>query len=273
MTSPYTVLGLAPGASREEAQAAYRRLASKYHPDKHVDATPEARAQAEASFKRVKEAWETIERGDADPAAQRRGQHFQSMDDLLRQFRSAHGYGDSPFGSPGGPRQVPVISLRLPIEAAIAGARVPVTVAGRSVAYQLRPGMPPGATFADEVPGEDGRRVQVLVRLEIDAAPFVFTHTGALEVPVHVDALDVAAGAFVRAPDPAGGEIDVRVPAGFNVESRLRVKGRGYPAWLGDRAGARTDLLVRVVPTFAPPGKLDRAKLDALVAADAAARA
>jgi len=31
---PYTVLGLEPGASREEVKAAYRRLVAQYHPDK-----------------------------------------------------------------------------------------------------------------------------------------------------------------------------------------------------------------------------------------------
>ena len=31
---PYAVLGLDPGASREEVKAAYRRLVAQYHPDK-----------------------------------------------------------------------------------------------------------------------------------------------------------------------------------------------------------------------------------------------
>ncbi|MCI0371094.1 MAG: DnaJ domain-containing protein [candidate division NC10 bacterium] len=31
---PYAVLGLEPGASREEVKAAYRRLVAQYHPDK-----------------------------------------------------------------------------------------------------------------------------------------------------------------------------------------------------------------------------------------------
>ncbi|MBI4390815.1 MAG: DnaJ domain-containing protein [candidate division NC10 bacterium] len=31
---PYTVLGVEPGASREEVKTAYRRLVAQYHPDK-----------------------------------------------------------------------------------------------------------------------------------------------------------------------------------------------------------------------------------------------
>jgi len=31
---PHTVLGVQPGASREEVRAAYRRLVAQYHPDK-----------------------------------------------------------------------------------------------------------------------------------------------------------------------------------------------------------------------------------------------
>ena len=32
--SPYEVLGLAPGATIEEAKRAYRKLAMRYHPDR-----------------------------------------------------------------------------------------------------------------------------------------------------------------------------------------------------------------------------------------------
>ena len=36
MRDPYQVLGLNRGASDAEVKSAYRRLAKKYHPDRHV---------------------------------------------------------------------------------------------------------------------------------------------------------------------------------------------------------------------------------------------
>eukprot|EP00928_Gymnodinium_smaydae_P010316 TRINITY_DN1387_c0_g3_i1.p1 TRINITY_DN1387_c0_g3~~TRINITY_DN1387_c0_g3_i1.p1 ORF type:complete len:629 (+),score=114.72 TRINITY_DN1387_c0_g3_i1:26-1888(+) len=56
---PWTVLGVARHASKEEVKAAYRRLAMEWHPDRH----PEARkAEAEARFKAINEAHEALTR-------------------------------------------------------------------------------------------------------------------------------------------------------------------------------------------------------------------
>lgn len=37
MGDPYEILGIKPGASKDEIKAAYRNLVKKYHPDRHQD--------------------------------------------------------------------------------------------------------------------------------------------------------------------------------------------------------------------------------------------
>ena len=54
----YEVLGVARNASDDELKKAYRKLSSKYHPDRHQG--DEAKAQAEAKFKECKEAYEVL---------------------------------------------------------------------------------------------------------------------------------------------------------------------------------------------------------------------
>ena len=57
---PYTVLGVAPGASREEIKAAYRRLAAKYHPDKVQHLGKDFQKMAEDRFKEIQQAYDEL---------------------------------------------------------------------------------------------------------------------------------------------------------------------------------------------------------------------
>lgn len=50
-SNPYRVLGIHPGASVEDIQAAWRRLSRTYHPDRN------ASAEAAERFRAVQEAW------------------------------------------------------------------------------------------------------------------------------------------------------------------------------------------------------------------------
>ncbi|PAT38675.1 molecular chaperone DnaJ [Vandammella animalimorsus] len=54
----YEVLGVPKNASDDEIKKAYRKLSSKYHPDRHQG--DEAKASAEARFKEGKEAYEIL---------------------------------------------------------------------------------------------------------------------------------------------------------------------------------------------------------------------
>lgn len=66
---PYKVLGLEPGASKEEAKQAQRQLAKKYHPDQYSD--PVAKEMAEEKMSDINRAYDMIASGEAE-------RHYQS---------------------------------------------------------------------------------------------------------------------------------------------------------------------------------------------------
>lgn len=56
----YEVLGVAKTATDAEIKSAYRKLAIKYHPDKHVDDSEADKKDAEEKFKEAAEAYEVL---------------------------------------------------------------------------------------------------------------------------------------------------------------------------------------------------------------------
>jgi hypothetical protein len=58
---PYTLLGLTPGASFEEARAARNALLQQYHPDKVSGLGPKLREVAEAETKRINAAFASLQ--------------------------------------------------------------------------------------------------------------------------------------------------------------------------------------------------------------------
>jgi curved DNA-binding protein CbpA len=56
MKSPYEVLGITVGTSKEDAKRAYRRLSMQYHPDRNP-----GNPEASEKYLEVQAAWRTLE--------------------------------------------------------------------------------------------------------------------------------------------------------------------------------------------------------------------
>lgn len=71
MENPYTILGVAPTATGEEIQKAYRSLAMRHHPDRNTH------PGAESRFNAIKSAYELL----SDP--QQRAAYNQGMNNRI----------------------------------------------------------------------------------------------------------------------------------------------------------------------------------------------
>ncbi|MEU4410383.1 DnaJ C-terminal domain-containing protein [Streptosporangium sp. NPDC023963] len=268
----YEILGVRRGASQEDVQRAYRKLARAHHPDVNKDPSAEDR------FKEVSEAYSVL----SDPGTRRRydafGPEFRQvpddvdpetwararnrgagagragargggagfggfqegvdLDDLFeglfsgRRGRSGGGWGPIP----GADQEAEIV---LTVEEAYRGGPRSITVGSR----ELRIDIPPGVTDGQRIrlAGQGGRGgdgapagdLYLIVR--IASHPRYRIEGRDLHVLLPVTPWEAALGAPVVVDTP-GGEAKVKVPPGTSGGRRLRLRGRGMPG-RGDKAG------------------------------------
>lgn len=270
--TPYETLDVPKNASDDEIKKAYRKLASKYHPDKVTDEAE--KKVVEAKFKEIKDAFEKIETADKRARLdnpQPEFQQFSDINDILNQMR-AHAQMNQVFE----------FVTQLPIEAAFKGHTLDVSFNGTKDRIVLPAGIPNGAR--GQFRSEGGKNCVVVVQFapsnfetkNINEArqiigpngqPTGEIDTGDLTTTVDVEALDILIGAWIQVSDFLGEKFQVRVPAGFNITQRLKLKGKGYKNWSVkiDRAvDHRADLYIRINPIFKQPKDLDSTKVQTL---------
>jgi molecular chaperone DnaJ len=114
----YEVLGVGKNASEQEIKSAYRKLAIKYHPDKHLNDTEAQKKEAEEKFKEASEAYSVL--SDAEKKARYDqfghagvdgaaggagfGGGWENVNDVLRDLFGGGfgGFGGFDFGGFGG---------------------------------------------------------------------------------------------------------------------------------------------------------------------------
>lgn len=285
MKDYYGILGLTKSATEDEIKKAYRKLAMKYHPDRNQG---EAAKEAEEKFKEVKEAYEVLSDAGRRQNYDHGGSGFNSpngfgpnmdMDSLFQHLRRQGGFG-------GVFRQQVQVMAKATLKEAYEGFTVHVSGGGKQFKLTIPPMTPDGCQIPHEVSNDltiitvtqivdpnfkvkPASEAEVTTKT-IKGRPVHVIQCGDIERTIDMDALDLMMGAWIKVEDFLGGKYEVRIPAGFNISQRLKVKGKGYVNWLYELSQAaeeRGDLYVKVNPVFNSPAKLDKKKLEALMAA------
>jgi DnaJ-class molecular chaperone len=241
----YEVLGLAKNASDDDIKIAYRKLASKYHPDK-VQGDAE-KAAVEVKFKEAKEAYETLsdaERrsqydtyGHNGPAfSQPQGHqwthttmHPGNMDEMLRSFfTKTHTFNEGMFGQQ--PRQtIHIVNISL------ADAYV-----GKSIRLDSKStiNIPKGVRSGTKFYADSK-----FYRVDIQPHYKFKRSNDDLLVDIGVNAIEAMLGVEATLEHLDGAKLQFTIPAGIQPGQIVKLSGKGMKNPETDRHG---DMLVRV---------------------------
>jgi len=238
----YEILGLAKNASDDDIKKAYRKLASKYHPDK-VQGDAE-KAAVEVKFKEAKEAYEILsdaeKRNQYDAyghnGPQPQGQqwthttmHPGNMDEMLKSFFSkSHTFNEGMFGQQ--PRQtVHIVNISL------ADAYIGKTIRIDSKAtINIPRGVRTGTKFYAD---------SKFFRIDIQPHYKFKRANDDLLVDIEVNAVEAMLGIGAELEHLDGAKLQFTIPAGIQPGQIVKLSSKGMKNPETDRHG---DMLIRI---------------------------
>jgi DnaJ-class molecular chaperone len=279
---PYSVLGVARGASEADIKKAYRKLAKELHPDRNKD-----NPKAAERFSQVTAAYDLLtdkdkraqfDRGEIDaegnPTAPfgfgagrgaggtyRTAGGSSSFDfgteasDFGDIFEGLFGRSGGGFTSGFGRRAAPppkgadaAYRLRVPFEEAAALTPQRITLGdGKTIDLKLRAGVESGTQMRLAGKGEPGPGGPGDAIVTIDIQPHRFFKRDGdnvlLDLPVTLK--EAVEGGKVKVPT-VDGAVMLNVPAGSNSGKVLRLKGKGFHRKAGDRGDQLVTLMIDV---------------------------
>ena len=223
----YEALGVSKDADSATIKKAYRKLASKHHPDKGGDAE---------KFKEIQTAYDTL--SDPDKRAQ-----YDTPDPFGTFNGDPFGQG-SPFadifGDIFGRRQTQAQrnpdsmgDVQITIEQAYSGTELVINVDGKTHVLNIKPGSRNGSRI--RLHGQGHQRYKnlppgdLVVRINVMVPQDMQIVESDIYQKIEVNSLEAIVGATKRIKHISGSVLEIKVPAGSQDGSRLRISRHGMP--------------------------------------------
>tara|TARA_R110001606_G_scaffold362448_1_gene516217 strand:- start:845 stop:1651 length:807 start_codon:yes stop_codon:yes gene_type:complete len=227
----YQILGVDKNADSKSIKGAYRKLASKHHPDKGGD---------QEEFKKIQKAYETL--SDNDKRAQYDnpspfGDGFQNNSPFSQGSPFGDIFGDI-FGQQGRQQRRTanpdsVGDVKITLAQAYTGTDLSLDIDGKSETIHIQAGTRQGSRI--RIP-QGGRQPHpqfppgdLIIRVHIDIPLEMGVDNNDLYQHIIINAIEAMTGIEKRIDHISGKKLSVKVPAGTQQGSKLRLSNQGMP--------------------------------------------
>jgi curved DNA-binding protein len=271
-TDYYKLLGIEKSVSQEEIKKKYRKLAMKYHPDK-----TKGDKASEEKFKQISEAYAVL----SDPEKRKEYDTFgssgfkqrYSQEDIFKNFDFGDIFKEFGFGGfgnfSGGRRSHGGFSgQRQPVKGADLVYELPLTLREISegttkniilqhqggngqVNVKIPKGMIDGKKIRLPGKGEQspygGPPGDLFIKSKIIADPVFYAEEHDLNINRTIKVSEALMGTTLSIPTISGKELSLKIPAGTQHKTKMRLPGHGLPHIKGHSKG---DLYVHILLNF-----------------------
>lgn len=228
MEDLYRILGVNAQASQDDIKKAYRKLASRHHPDHGGDTQ---------KFQQIHAAYQIL----SDP---RQRQQYDNPAPFPKFFSDVFDFGQFDFFRQTMRPQVLRINLLLDIKDVyqISKKIVSVNVNGQyhTVEIDIPAGLEDGQAVRYQRLGSTGEDIVIVFKIRPD--PVFEKHKQNLCLQHNCSFWTLICGGQITVRDPLGNAISVTVPPQTKPNTKLRIANRGFPVIDGDRG----DFLITV---------------------------
>jgi len=282
MRDPYSVLGVSKSATQKDIKSAYRKLAKEFHPD----ANPGNDKIAD-KFKEISSAYNIIgdekqrarfDRGEIDANGQEQApfgfgggrqsggagagagggySHFQQggpediFSDIFGSFRRGGGGARARSRAQKGRDRSFAITVSFKESALGATRRLTLGEGGKTLDVKIPAGITDGKQIRLKGQGEPGigggANGDILINVTVKSDPLFSRDGDNIMVELPISLSEAVLGGTVQVPT-VDGAVNMKIPAGSNTGTTLRMKGKGVAKKGGETRGDQMVKLKVVLP-------------------------
>lgn len=235
----YQTLGIAPGASEDEIKQAYRKLASKHHPDK---------GGSTEKFQEVQAAY------DALVNKKQPQQNPQTFDDVFSAMFGASIH-------PGRFHRHLTTQLHITVEDSYVGIERAVSLNVNGQVYTIQIKIPKGVRSGEQMRYNVIPNATLIVTFVVSSDRFVVSNTD-LMLEHKVSLFDFVVGTTLDVTTISGKTLAVTVEPRTAPSAMLRIKGEGMP--IPNSVSSYGDLYIKLTPVL--PDIIDERIISAIIA-------